>query len=135
MKKILFITTILLLASSFLSAEGGVEFSGKVETLWGAAAPWTKSDTSAGRFTLGNTSFTGEIEAFYGNSSVYADAALSYDAVSPNSGNLGNGFDFSAGEMWLDYTEAFWESASEDKKQPGARQMELISQIFYAHLI
>ena len=108
MKKLLIITMLGVLSISQLSAEGGVEFSGKVETLWGAAAPWTKSDTSAGRFTLGNTSFTGEIEAFYGNSSAYAEAALSYDAVLPNSGNLGNGFDFSAGEMWLDYTEAFW---------------------------
>ena len=108
MKKFLIITMLGVLSISQLSAEGGVEFSGKVETLWGAAAPWTKSDTSAGRFTLGNTSFTGEIEAFYGNSSAYAEAALSYDAVLPNSGNLGNGFDFSAGEMWLDYTEAFW---------------------------
>ena len=108
MKKLLIITMLGVLSSSLLTAEGGVEFSGKVETLWGAAAPWTKSDTSAGRFTLGKTSFTGEIEAFYGNSSVYADADLSYDAVLSNSGNLGNGFDLSAGEMWLDYTEAFW---------------------------
>ena len=67
------------LATVCLTAEGGAEFSGDIETLWGVGAPWTDKDTSAGRFTLGTTSFTGKLDAYYGNSSAYAEATLSYD--------------------------------------------------------
>lgn len=112
MKKILLIASFGILAGSFLMAEGGADFSGDIETVWGVAAPWTDSDT-AGRFTLGTTSFTGELEAFYGNSSAYAQADFSYDATGAlngegGSGNIGNGFNLSLGELWIDYTESFW---------------------------
>ena len=101
MKKILLIASFGILAGSFLMAEGGADFSGDIETVWGVAAPWTDSDT-AGRFTLGTTSFTGELEAFYGNSSAYAQADFSYDATGAlngegGSGNIGNGFNLSLG--------------------------------------
>ena len=101
------------LAVAGLTAEGGASFSGDIETLWGAAAPWTDSDTSAGRFTLGTTNFTGKLDAYYGNSSAYAEATFSYDATgalngTEGSGNLGNGFNLSLGEVWADYTESFW---------------------------
>ena len=89
------------LATSFLTAEGGAEFSGDIETLWGAGAPWTDSDTYAGRFTLGTTSFTGKLDAYYGNSSALAEASLTYDAIN-------NSLDYSVSELWLDYTESFW---------------------------
>lgn len=107
MKKIILITILGVLASSLLLAEGGAEFSGDIESLWGVGAPWTDEDIAAGKFTLGNTSFTGKLDAYYGNSSAYADATLSYDAVSTD-GNLGNGFNLSLGELWLDYTSSFW---------------------------
>ncbi len=113
MKKILLIAVLGVLATSFLTAEGGAEFSGDIETLWGVGAPWTDKDTRAGRFTLGTTSFTGKLDAYYGNSSAYAEATISYDATGAInggfvSGNLGNGFDLSLGELWLDYTDSFW---------------------------
>ena len=108
MKKIILITILGVLASSLLLAEGGAEFSGDIETLWGVGAPWTDSDTNAGRFTLGTTNFTGKLDAYYGNSSAYAEATLSYDAVNAAGGNLTEGFDLSLGELWADYTESFW---------------------------
>ena len=113
MKKLLLITMLGVLATSLLPAEGGVDFSGDIETLWGVGAPWTDKDASAGHFTLGTTSFTGKLDAYYGNSSAYAEASISYDATgaingSFSSGNLENGFDLSLGEVWLDYTESFW---------------------------
>ena len=108
MKKIFLITISRLLASSLLAAEGGVDFSGDIESIWGAGAPWTDSDTNAGRFSLGTTNFTGKLDAYYGNSSAYAEATLSYDAVNTAGGNLTEGFDLSLGELWADYTESFW---------------------------
>ena len=108
MKKILLITLLGVFATVLLTAEGGVEFSGDVETLWGVGAPWTDSDTSAGRLSLGTTSFTGKLDAYYGNSTAYAEATFSYDAVNTEGGNLTKGFNLSLGELWLDYTESFW---------------------------
>lgn len=98
----------LLLAASLLTAEGGAEFSGDIETLWGVGAPWTDSDKNAGRFSLGTTNLTAKLDAYYGNSSAFAEATFSYDAVNSAGGNLSNGFDLSLDELWLDYTEAFW---------------------------
>lgn len=113
MKKLFLITMSLLLSASLLTAEGGVEFSGDIETLWGVGAPWTDSNTSAGRFTLATTNLTGKLDAYYGNSSAYAEATFSYDASgalngSESSGNLGNGLNLSLGELWADYTDSFW---------------------------
>ena len=108
MKKIFLITILALCALSRLTAEGGVEFSGEIETLWGAGAPWTDWDEGAGRFTLGNTTFTGKLDAYYGNSSAYAEATLSYDAANRQGGNLSGGFDLSLGELWVDYTDSVW---------------------------
>ena len=108
MKKIILITMLGILAASLLTAEGGAEFSGDIETVWGVGAPWTDSDTNAGRFSLGTTNFTGKLDAYYGNSSAYAEATLSYDAVNTAGGNLTEGFDLSLGELWADYTESFW---------------------------
>ena len=101
MKKLLLITMLGALAAASLTAEGGVEFSGNIETLWGAAAPWTDSDTSAGYFTLGTTTFTGTIDAYYDNSSALAEGSVTYDAVN-------NSLEYSVDELWLDYTESIW---------------------------
>ena len=113
MKKIFVIIISLVIATVGLAAEGGAEFSGDIETTWGVGAPWTDKDKSAGRITLGTTSFTGKLDAFYGNSSAYAEATFSYDATgalnnTEGSGNLGKGFNLSLGELWLDYTDSFW---------------------------
>ena len=101
MKKIILITLFGALAAASLTAEGNVDFSGNIETLWGAAAPWTDSDTSAGYFTLGTTTFTGTIDAYYDNSSALAEGSVTYDAVN-------NSLEYSVDELWLDYTESIW---------------------------
>ena len=101
MKKIITLILAVAAATAGLSAEGGVDFSGEVETVWGVGAPWTDSDVSAGRFLLGNTAFTGKLDAFYGNSSAMAEGSISYDAVS-------NELDISLNEIWVDYTDSFW---------------------------
>ena len=101
MKKAFFILTIVLCFTVSLNAEGNTQFSGDLQTQWGVGAPWTDSDKSAGKFTLGNTSFTGKIDAWYGNSSALAEGSISYDALT-------NSIDFSLGELWADYTSSFW---------------------------
>ena len=90
-----------ILLFSNLTAEGGIDFSGDLETRWGAGAPWTDNDSSAGRFLLGDTSFTGTLDAYYDNSSALAEGSVSYDAVT-------NSFNWSLDELWLDYTSSFW---------------------------
>ncbi|MCR4579479.1 MAG: hypothetical protein K5681_03940 [Treponema sp.] len=95
-------TTIALLAMlSPLFAEGGVDFSGEVGTTWGVGAPWVDEDSSAGHFLLGDTSFTGELDAYYGNSSAYVEGSLSYDATSKE-------LSAALKEAWLDYSDSFW---------------------------
>lgn len=101
MKKLLLITMLGALAAASLTAEGNVDFSGNIETLWGSAAPWTDKDTSAGYFTLGTTTFTGTIDAYYDNSSALAEGSVTYDAVN-------NSLEYSVDELWLDYTESIW---------------------------
>ncbi|MBO4639037.1 MAG: hypothetical protein J5710_04710 [Treponema sp.] len=106
MKKLSIIFLVLFCFVVSLTAEGKVDFSGDVETKWGVATPWA-SETSwndsniAGRFLLGNTSFTGKLDAYYDNSSAIAEGSVFYDAVT-------NSFDWSLDELWLDYTSAFW---------------------------
>ena len=99
MKRILLITG-LLFAAAGLFAEGGIDFSGEVSARGGVAAPWTNED-SAGRFTLGELSFTGSIDAYYDKSSALAEGSVVYDAVN-------NSLDYSVDELWLDYTDSFW---------------------------
>lgn len=101
MKKIFLITLLGLLATAVLAAEGGIDFSGEVSSRWGVAAPWTDSDTAAGRFTIGDLSFTGTIDAYYDKSSALAEGSLSYDAVK-------NELSYSMDELWVDYTDSFW---------------------------
>lgn len=99
MKRILLITGILFAAAG-LFAEGGIEFSGEVSARGGVAAPWT-ADDSAGRFTMGELSFTGTIDAYYDKSSALAEGSVVYDAVN-------NSLDYSVDELWVDYTESLW---------------------------
>ena len=108
MKKIILLTLLGVLATSLLTAEGGAQFSGDIETLWGVGAPWTDSDKAAGRLNLGTTNFTGKLDAYYGNSSAYAEATISYDAANTEGGNLSRGLNLSLGELWVDYTDSIW---------------------------
>ncbi|MBP5751769.1 MAG: hypothetical protein J6W60_02765 [Treponema sp.] len=99
MRNFFFITIILVLCSPSLFADGA-SFSGDISTSWGIFAPWTNEDTALD-FSLGNTNFAGKVDAWYGNSSALAEAAVSYDALTKN-------LDFSLGELWVDYTSSFW---------------------------
>ena len=101
MKKIITLILAVAAATAVLAAEGGVEFSGEVESLWGIGAPWTDSDTAAGKYTLGDTGFTGTLDAFYDKSSAFAEGSVSYNAIS-------KALDISVSELWLDYTDSFW---------------------------
>lgn len=97
-------TSLLILLLIFalpLSAEGGVDFSGEIQTIWGVGISGTNNNTSAGRFLLGDTSFTGTLDAYYDKSSAFAEAAVSYDATA-------NQLDWTVNELWLDYTSSFW---------------------------
>ena len=99
MKKIFFLGLILLLGGKAFA--GDLDFSADVQSLWGVGAPWTNEETSAGKFLLGTTSFSPSLNAYAGNSSAFANGTISYDAVS-------NSLDFSLGELWVDYSSAFW---------------------------
>ncbi len=99
MRNFFFITIILVLCLPFLFADGA-SFSGDISTSWGVFAPWTNDET-ADDFSLGNTNFTGKVDAWYGDSSALAEASVSYDALTKK-------LDFSLGELWLDYTDSFW---------------------------
>ena len=99
-RKLITIITVFTILSS-INAEGNINFSGDLQTRWGAGAPWTDSDSSAGRFLLGDTSFSGKLDTYYDNSSALAEGSVSYDAVT-------NTFDCSLDELWLDYTSSFW---------------------------
>ena len=98
MKKIFF-SLIVLMSCTYLFADG-VDFSGDISTSWGLFAPWT-NDKTAGDFSLGNTSFNGKVDVWYGNSSALAEGTVSYNALTKK-------LDFSLGEVWLDYTASFW---------------------------
>ncbi|MBR5095649.1 MAG: hypothetical protein IK094_00910 [Treponema sp.] len=84
---------------ALFAQEKGLDYSGKIETLWGAAAPWTDHDSAAGRWTLGDISLNGKLDAYYSDSSARADGTVKYDAVSSS-------YEFSLNELWVDYTNS-----------------------------
>lgn len=84
-----------------LFAEENIRFSGNVETLWGAGLPWTDRNTARGRMTLGETSFIGKIDSYFGNSSALVEGSAKYDSIEDSQ-------DFSLSECWMDYTADFW---------------------------
>ena len=99
MKKFCFFLTLAFSLSLF--AEENIRFSGNVETLWGAGLPWTDKEKSRGRMTLGETSFTGKIDSYFGNSSALVEGSAKYDSIEDSQ-------DFSLSECWMDYTADFW---------------------------
>ncbi|WP_294427730.1 DUF1302 family protein [uncultured Treponema sp.] len=99
MKKFCFFLTLAFSLSLF--AEENIRFSGNVETLWGAGLPWTDRNTARGRMNLGETSFTGKIDSYFGNSSALVEGSAKYDSIEDSE-------DFSLSECWMDYTADFW---------------------------
>lgn len=100
MKKLI-LSAIFLLFGFHCAISQEVKFSGTLETLWGAGAPWTDKDTARGRMTLGETSFTGKIDSYFGNSSALVEGSAKYDSIEDSQ-------DFSLSECWMDYTADFW---------------------------
>lgn len=84
---------------ALFAQEKGLDYSGQIETLWGAAAPWTDQDSAAGRWTLGDISLNGKLDAYYNDSSARADGTVKYDAVASS-------LEFSLNELWADYTNS-----------------------------
>ncbi len=99
MKKFCFFLTLAFSVNLF--AEENIRLSGNVETLWGAGLPWTDKEKSRGRMTLGETSFTGKIDSYFGNSSALVEGSAKYDSIEDSQ-------DFSLSECWMDYTADFW---------------------------
>lgn len=89
---------------SLSAQEKGIDFSGNVESHWGFAAPWTESETSAGRTTIGNTAVTGKLNAYCGNSSAYIEGTAGYEA----SQIFDTGFYAKLKEAWVDYSSGSW---------------------------
>ena len=106
MKKQILISTFALASLLPLAADGGIEFSSTLETQWGIGAPWTDSENCAGRFSLGTTSLTGKLDAYYGNSSAFAELTFSHDALDGDF--FSDGLSISLSELWIDYTDSFW---------------------------
>lgn len=106
MKKQILISTFALVSLLPLAADGGIEFSSTLETQWGIGAPWTDSEKCAGRFSLGTTSLTGKLDAYYGNSSAFAELTFSHDALDGDF--FSDGLSVSLNELWIDYTDSFW---------------------------
>ena len=99
MKKAILSAALLLCAFWLFAQETNVDFTGQIETLWGAAAPWTDKDSSAGRWTVGDISFTGKLDAYYNDCSACADGTVKYDATNSS-------LDFLLNELWADYTNS-----------------------------
>lgn len=75
-----------------------INFSGELSTMWGVAAPWT---ASAGDFIDGAANFTGSLEAYQGNSTLFIEGNVNYNA-------LNNQLDFDLGEAYIDYADSNW---------------------------
>jgi len=73
-------------------------FSGDLGSMWGFTAPGTKN---SGDLSVGLTDFTGTIEAYSGNSSVFVEGTVISDSVLSS-------LDFELGEAYLDYSTAGW---------------------------
>lgn len=75
-----------------------INFSGKLGTMWGVTALGTKN---AGNLSIGNTDFTGTLEAWQGNGTLFFEGNASYDA-------LQNQLNFDLGEAYIDYAAPNW---------------------------
>ncbi len=75
-----------------------INFSGELSTMWGVTAPGTKN---AGNLSVGNTDFTGTIEAYQGNGTLLVEGTVNYNA-------LQNQLNFRLGEAYIDYSTANW---------------------------
>ncbi|MCQ2574136.1 MAG: hypothetical protein MJ182_09590 [Treponema sp.] len=75
-----------------------INFSGKLGTMWGVTALGTKN---AGNLSVGNTDFTGSLEAYQGNSTLFIEGNANYNS-------LNNKLDFDLGDAYIDYADSNW---------------------------
>lgn len=97
MNRKIFVNVIFLFLAGMCFAQE-INFSGKLGTMWGVTAPWT---VNAGDFVVGDTGFTGTLEAYQGNSTLYIEGNVNYNA-------LNNQLDFDLGEAYIDYADSNW---------------------------
>lgn len=97
MKKI-FIIGIILAGVGMAASGQEVNFSGDVSTLWGVSAPGTDP---SGKFTVGQTEFTGTLEVYQGDGTAFVEGTAGYNAVN-------NELKFDLSEAYVDYSTSFW---------------------------
>lgn len=95
-RKIFVIGFFLCLAGKCFAQE--ISFSGKLDTMWGVTAPGTEN---AGTLSAGSTDFTGDIEVYQGNSTLYIEENVNFDALQTQ-------LDFDLGEAYIDYADSNW---------------------------
>ena len=85
----------------FVSAIGfaqEISFSGTLGTDLGCYAPGTEN---AGDFSMGKIDFTGAIEAYTGNGTLFIEGSIENDFISDS-------LSFDLSEAYIDYSDSFW---------------------------
>lgn len=75
-----------------------IDFSGTLGTDLGAYAPGTQN---AGDFLVGKIDFTGAIEAYAGNGTLFIEGNVENDFISDS-------LSFDLSEAYIDYSDSFW---------------------------
>lgn len=92
-----FILGVLIFAAAYGFSQE-VQFSGELSTVLGTFAPGTEN---AWDFSLGNTDFTGTLEVYNGNSSVYIEGNVDYDFLEDE-------LSLDLSEAYIDYSSSVW---------------------------
>ncbi len=96
-RTVFFVSAFTFILSLFPLASQESDFSGEAGSLWAAAL---RSD-NRGDFILGDTYLKGKFQAFYGNSSMYAEGRAGFDAISDESY-------YRLSEIYIDYSGDMW---------------------------
>lgn len=96
-KSVFFVSMFTFILSLFPLASQESDFSGEAGSLWAAAL---RSET-CGDFILGDTYLKGKFQAFYGNSSMYAEGRAGFDGISDQSY-------YRLSEIYIDYSGDMW---------------------------
>ena len=96
-RTVFFVSMFTFILSLFPLASQESDFSGEAGSLWAAAL---RSET-CGDFILGDTYLKGKFQAFYGNSSMYAEGRAGFDAISDESY-------YRLSEIYIDYSGDMW---------------------------
>lgn len=102
MKKLLFCFSLLFLFAG-ISFSQEVKFSGDLESSCGVYMMGndTRGTDLLANFAIGSTDFTGGIEAYQGDGSLFAEGKVSYNALT-------NTTAFTLNELYVDYSSSFW---------------------------